>query len=311
MNRDEENTIVQRTAPELGGEIRKRREKKCLSVNDMSEMTRIRATFIEALERGDIEALPGSIYRMGFIRTILSRVDGLDLLPEYEKICPRDVNDDGPVSVEHMPPQKGFQKMSRMWVYGFIVFAVVLSVTLIWQQRDALREKMTSSPSAETVQPAQDGAVVSADVAQDHTGIETGSGEDTPVAEVGASEDIAAAPADDGAGTDMSWIPGHEAESGEATAEQTAKNVLVIRARGSCWTRVTVGEKVVFQDTLRPGDVKTFNVSSKTYVRYGNGSAALVEWNGLKARSAGGPGEVVTYVYMPDGTSDRLPESAQ
>ncbi|MEA3507734.1 MAG: DUF4115 domain-containing protein [Synergistota bacterium] len=310
MNRDEENTIVQRTAPELGGEIRKRREKKCLSVNDISEITRIRASFIEALERGDIEALPGSIYRMGFIRTILSRVDGLDLLPEYEKICPRDADEDGPVSVEYMPPQKGFQKVSRMWVYGFIVFAVVLSLTLIWQQRDALREKMTSSPSAETAQPAQNKTVVSADVAQSEPVKETGPGAETLAAETGVSEDVAAAPADDGAEADMSWIPGREAASGDATAEH-AKNVLVIKARGNCWTRVTVGEKVVFQDTLRPGDVKTFNVSSKTYVRYGNGSAAMVEWNGLKARRAGGPGEVVTYAYMPDGTSDRLPEPAQ
>jgi cytoskeletal protein RodZ len=52
-----------------GHELRERREELGLSVYEAFRKTRVPANYIEALERGDLPALPSSCYATGFLKT--------------------------------------------------------------------------------------------------------------------------------------------------------------------------------------------------------------------------------------------------
>jgi cytoskeleton protein RodZ len=64
-------------AAELGNRLRAAREAKNLNYRDLSETTRLRPRFLEALERGDWDGLPSPALARGFIATY-ARALGLD-----------------------------------------------------------------------------------------------------------------------------------------------------------------------------------------------------------------------------------------
>ena len=52
----------------VGYTLRQERERQNLSISDIEEGTSIRATYIEAIENGEYDKLPGAIYTKGFIK---------------------------------------------------------------------------------------------------------------------------------------------------------------------------------------------------------------------------------------------------
>lgn len=62
---------------EIGEKLREAREAEGLTIEDVERKTRIRAKFLQALEAGDLEALPTSVQARGFLRNY-ARYVGLD-----------------------------------------------------------------------------------------------------------------------------------------------------------------------------------------------------------------------------------------
>ena len=52
----------------VGYTLRQERERQNLSINDIEQGTSIRAVYIEAIENGEYEKLPGTVYAKGFIK---------------------------------------------------------------------------------------------------------------------------------------------------------------------------------------------------------------------------------------------------
>lgn len=73
---------------EVGDYLRNAREAKGLSLKDIQEITKIRLFYLEAIERGDLEVIPGEVYRRGFIVNYANAV-GLDeklIMEKYSRI---------------------------------------------------------------------------------------------------------------------------------------------------------------------------------------------------------------------------------
>ncbi|MBF8377167.1 DUF4115 domain-containing protein [Alicyclobacillus mali] len=70
---------------QLGQILRARRESLGLTVEDVEERTKIRKRYIEALESGQWDVLPGRVYARGFVRSYAEvlGLDGSDLLEKY------------------------------------------------------------------------------------------------------------------------------------------------------------------------------------------------------------------------------------
>lgn len=69
----------------LGDVLRRRREELGVSLEELQEQTKIRVRYLEALEDGDWDVLPGDVYARGFVRRYAEsvRLDGFDLLRAY------------------------------------------------------------------------------------------------------------------------------------------------------------------------------------------------------------------------------------
>ena len=116
------------SAQNLGRELQSKREQLGYSLKDVAEHTRIRKIYLESMEQGQFEALPGQAYVTGFVR-VYARHLGLDsdeLLvrlnapQETDKAQPADSNAEGkaPYTPETQPqPGRGW----GAFVLGFVV----------------------------------------------------------------------------------------------------------------------------------------------------------------------------------------------
>lgn len=73
---------------ELGQLLRDRRLKLGISLEEVQTKTKIRKRYLQALEDGDWDALPGEVYARGFVRSYaeLLGLDGLALLQEHRPL---------------------------------------------------------------------------------------------------------------------------------------------------------------------------------------------------------------------------------
>jgi len=72
-------------AQELGNELRQARERKGLTLDQVQNDTKIRNRYLEAIEAGDLDVLPGMVYARGFIKSYAEylTLDGQELLERH------------------------------------------------------------------------------------------------------------------------------------------------------------------------------------------------------------------------------------
>ena len=120
------------SAQNLGRELQSKREQLGYSLKDVAEHTRIRKIYLESMEQGQFEALPGQAYITGFVR-VYARHLGLDsdeLLArlnapqETDKAQSPDSNtEDKAPDTPEAQPQSG-----RGWGAFVLGFVVVLAL---------------------------------------------------------------------------------------------------------------------------------------------------------------------------------------
>ncbi|HON34371.1 MAG: RodZ domain-containing protein [Thermovirgaceae bacterium] len=289
-----------RNALQLGEEAGGRRREKGLKLSEVSERTKIRLPFLEAIEEGSLQELPQSIYARGFVKAYLEVIDSLDLWPEYEEVFRSLPGGDGLAEslVQYMPPQKGFQKVSKAWMFLFLFFAIGISLYLIWQQKDLMTVKAPTLPSEEAV--SGDVAVSPGEALPD---IAVDTVETHPAPDAGGATSLQEATPAPGR-EDTSWLPGHEGET--LAVKPVTAGILMIRAKGPCWIGVNreVGGKV--QKTLYAGDSFETSIDSRTTIRFGSAGAVSLTWDDREVEPIGRMGEVVTIEFLPDGSMKRL-----
>ena len=310
----------QKNLEELCEQVKKRRETTGLTLDEISDATKIHRRFLEAIEEGRLERLPGLVYAKGFVRNYLSYIGAEDLFEEFENLLQADTDKmQTETLVNYMPPQKGFQKTSRWWLWASLLVVIGVSIFIFWQQRDELLAKRESTlaknsaeiPAASSGDQASEKDVVKGLPVEEK--IQTPlAGEEAEVAvETGADGIPAAVPKDErkaAASSDeaLTWLPGGEKLQAELKEDVVPERKLVIRASGACWIRVTKNDEILFQGTLRNGDTHEMIVDAPTRVRYGNAGAVRHSWDGRDLGRIGGSGEVITIEYLPDGSRNRL-----
>lgn len=75
---------------ELGEVLQKAREAKGLSLEDIQETTKIQRRYLDAIEKGDFEALPGQFYARAFIKRYAEALglNAEEILSQYSKEVP-------------------------------------------------------------------------------------------------------------------------------------------------------------------------------------------------------------------------------
>lgn len=72
---------------EIGDYLHRVREEKNISLKEVQEATKISMRYLEAIDRGDFDGIPGEVYRKGFLVNFANAIglDGQEILQKYNQ----------------------------------------------------------------------------------------------------------------------------------------------------------------------------------------------------------------------------------
>lgn len=267
----------------LGEVLRAERESRRLTIHDIEEETSIRALYIEAIENGDYDKLPGDIYAKGFIKNyaLFLNLDAESLVKQFvaertpsESIVDETVTEDKNTSnkevdkPENIPSEKiEPPKLKRRrdnptsgGISSGLIAAVVLIATIAggawyyFTNTDGNIADGNATPKIE--QPVQ------------------GEGNLPPNQNVEEQKPNAVA----------------------AAPNQSSVNIQA-KFNGECWTEVMVDGLTVYADVVDAGQTLSWNGKDSVIVRFGNAGAVELTENGQPVGPLGAIGDVVEKTF--------------
>lgn len=262
----------------VGYTLRQERERQNLSIGDIEQGTSIRADYIEAIENGEYDKLPGKVYTKGFIKNY-AKFLGLDAdavgkefaadmnelestpepAPEVEETAqaPTKPVEVKPVKKERKPLGHSVQQESRRSPNRLIVAAVILIAALAGSAWAFLSG---SDDEVAKVNPP----VQQQTVAPEPAPVET----PTPVANANP-------------------------------APEPKKDGVEIQARFNdrCWALVTVDGAVVQEGVIEGGQTVSWEGKENITFRLGNAGAVEFFQDGKSLGVLGGVGDVVDKTF--------------
>lgn len=254
----------------LGENLRREREMRGVTLEEISASTKISVRFLKALENEDLAQIPGGIFTRSFIRAYAKYL-GLDedhVMAEYHLLVPKEKETDLTRITTSRPPSK--KEGARGPLLAVLVAAVLLgSGYLLYHYTRASTE---IKPTAPATAPA-----ASAPAAP------------SPVPEPSAAGTQVPGPIEQQGGTSP---PQAATMPGQQTAEMLT---LQVAATERVWVAVDADGKMVLQRVLAPGEIETLQARESFDVTTGNAQGTVFTLNGETLKPMGRRGEVKTF----------------
>jgi cytoskeletal protein RodZ len=258
--------------------LRAARERRGLSLRQVSNTTKIAMMTLEALERNDIARLPGGIFSRGFVRSYALEV-GLDpeiVIQAFMGQFPQDSVTAGHPTTSQIEDHEAVESdrrvastLLRLLAISIPVAAVAVYFSTAGRHAPSVDSRPSAvSQAAETSpQPTIDG----------QPGTE--SAVKTPAVEV-AKPPAPATP---------NVVP--VASSAPVPGDRL---VVQISAARQSWISAIVDGSRAAQREFKPGEEATFEVRTEIILTAGDAGGVAVTFNGMPVRPLGGNGQVVT-----------------
>ena len=125
-------------------EVKRVREEKNISIDEIAEATNIKAEYIKAIEQGDLSRLPGGVYNKAYIRTICDYL-GINT-KEYERtVEPNEVIDEEQVKVS-FGPDKDSMMPSKTTIIITLIAIVVVYIIFFSKEAETPQQIVKDSP---------------------------------------------------------------------------------------------------------------------------------------------------------------------
>ncbi|MGH9675494.1 MAG: helix-turn-helix domain-containing protein [Candidatus Acidiferrum sp.] len=257
----------------FGERLKREREMREVSLQEVTASTRIGPRFLEALENEQWDRLPGGVFNRGFVRAI-ARYLGLDeegLLAEYDMAR-------GEQKIEAPAPYENRIPSPPKWIPALAILVILAVVAGLfyggryaWRRYSAHRGAQRSSASSNTVHAEQGSSPSS---------LETSA---SPASSTGAS--------------------------GSPVSTDAALN-LIVSTSGATRVRILGDGNVLLDAELPAGENRHLTANEEFEVTAADSSAVLLELNGQVMRPLGAPGSSGTITLTqkdlrqaPGGTS--------
>ncbi|MCR4402145.1 MAG: helix-turn-helix domain-containing protein [Firmicutes bacterium] len=302
---------------ELGELLRKAREAKGLTISDVQEATKIRGRYLEAIEQGELEVLPGEVYVRGFLRNYAEAVGlrGDEIVERYKAARSQVAEGKAPeTSFEKGQDVSAKLRMSRHWmVAGGIMAAVVIlagAVVLRYVRPPAdLAGRPGASRSSHLQLNGLNGDVAASGALASSEGqISAETRPDGMPAEAGqdSTGQIAGQPAQvtpfpQGSDSQSGGVEARSAlREPQEASRTTAGHELSVHVTERCWVRVVADGKVVFERSMLAGERATWQAAESLRIKVGNASGIDVTYNGVHIGALGRSGQVVERTFPED-----------
>lgn len=234
-----------------------------VTLKQVSASTKIPVSTLQAIERDEIDSLPGGIFTRGFIRSYADAV-GLDprtTLERFEARFPQESSVSTLLATIEGRANEEFARRQR--TAKALIWTALLSAPLIvWLAGAVFPDGRRRAAAGEAPPPAE-----------------------SPFAAV--APPAAAEPRPAGAGT----LPAAPAVSAALTME--------MGATADCWIEVAADGEAVTARILRPGEREVVAAERAIDLRVGNAGAFVFTINQRPGRSLGALGEVVSLRVTP------------
>ncbi len=281
----------------FGARLKRQREKKGVTLDDISLSTKIGTRLLRALEDEHFDQLPGGIFNKGFVRAYARHL-GLDedqAVTDYlaaagqtppEKAIEPEIADALQSQAEE--PGEGVARIPWGVLAGALL--VVAFSFAIWgfysseKQREA---REAAAPASRPEIKASPAALSSAPVTA------SGTESSTPVPAPQAAPQTAPS-----ATTPLATSP----------AAAPGEFVVLIKAQDDSWLSVIADGQHIMESTLVAGSEKSIHAKTSIVLRAGNVGALDFFFNGKKLPSQGDVGEVKPLSFNAEGLEPPKPE---
>jgi cytoskeleton protein RodZ len=305
----------------IGEMLRRERLKRNLELGQIAQELKISARFLEAIEAGQFDKLPGGVFTKSFIIQY-ARFLGLDeekIAGELQRTLeppPPEV----PTPVETPKPADSAIRVPRVeawetigegrfrWSSSLSAAALVVVVMLLcsglyaWWQHTRRPVAAHESPPVAAVQPAPPPAPVQQPSSPADQPAAAPSGTQ-PVSEAQAptpSTEQPALPGPQGAPAGPAGTPPAPVAGASASNPNTAVRV-ELTADEPVWVLARSDGKYLFSGTLGAKESRTFEAASTVLLRLGNAGGVSITLNGKPVGPVGPKGQVRTVQFTSGG----------
>jgi len=296
----------------FGAKLKQEREKRKITLEQISDSTKIGTRMLQALEEDKFNQLPGGIFNKGFVRAY-SRCVGLDedqTVAEYLQASgdappPRTEiggHEDGERKNEARENEQNIRRLeaisdtpARQLPWGlFAAFLLVLALALsFWSHRERERARQSIRPTPTTA-PAP-APVVGGGVAS--SGANGGANEESGGASPTSGSPTNASPTGESAPSVAPKTP----PDITAGAANPGEFTVVLHAREDSWVSITADGKTFSSELLAAGSERSVQGRKEISVRAGNSGGIDFRFNGKKVDTGGTSGEVKSVTFGPGG----------
>jgi cytoskeleton protein RodZ len=277
----------------FGARLKREREQRKMTLDDISVSTKIGTRFLIALEEERFDELPGGIFNKGFVRAYARHL-GIDenqaiadFVAASAPVVPEIAPEDPPVLAAMAVRVPESKRKSRgdggiPWEIIAVGLLVVAFGFAVWGFYS--REKPAPKGAAPVPVPSKNSSVSPQKPESESVPASAPptapaqSATPSPSASAPASPPIAAAP---------------EANSGVFQ--------VLIHTREDSWVSITADGKPIMQDTLTGSAEKSVEARNQIVVKAGNLGALDISFNGKKLAPQGHENQVKTLTFGPDG----------
>ena len=276
MNEERELTV--------GQYLRRERERKSISLESISQATRITLENLEALEKDDFQFFSAPLFVRGFLKSYAAQMglDPADIISKYET----QIEAQGiPQKLPHKPSVKEISPWTK---YLLTLLIVALGVAIIF----SFFLKKTASPpqslNSAAVQDAPQGApakvplesppplepgVMAKDDLSKSTGVEKGSPANPASPESGISS--------------------------KALLEEKKekRHVLRVQAMEKTWLSIQSDDQPEVEALLQPNETATWTARRQFKITVGNAGGIDLSFNGVHQGPLGESGQVVHLIF--------------
>lgn len=278
----------------LGERLKRGREEKNISLDDVVQATKINKGILTAIENDQSEFLPPMIFVRGFIRNY-ARYVGLDereLLDLYNETC---------ASKEaHTTPEElqGRKKMKFNVLYILLILVCGLAIFLAYPYFSKNYFENTSR-----IEPQKKN---SPEKAQTPSGNQTSIPKDAAVAPFGAETSPVAGetPALENQSSSAPFSSDEKTAVAEPSAASSPALPIPVHMQAKCYATTWIGYVIdngqPSQIFLFPGDEFSWEWKEKIELKLGNAGGIKVTVNGMPLKPLGKSGEVLSVVFGRD-----------
>lgn len=316
----------------LGDTLREAREKQGLTYKDIEKGTSIRALYIEYIEKGEYDELPGDVYTKGFIRSYANflKLDANALVqaftaerhkgaapaaqqkpaaPKAAQEKPQAKKPEAPSAQLAAKPVEKVEKAAKAETIEKVEKPAEQPAA---PKQEAAPRKAPVQPKATAVKPQPKQQLKKAPAskpaaprftAQDFNEPKRSNGKLIAIVAVVfvvlAGAVYALSGSDDSTKKPAAQ---QQTQQVEAPAPKTYDGVEVTATfTADCWLEVKADGKTVYEGTLKKGDSQTWKGTDKVTVRVGDAGAVSFSVNGKDLGTAGKTGQVANKTFTKDG----------